>query len=186
MDHTTNDILCTKSRLWKRGTLVQSLIDELIDRGYTFVELVLGEPDHFTFADHYDEIAPLFRQRGFYGIRLKMKKGDAVLAINANTGGVDNVQYAIFAPDPSSHDAIQADIDWIRTFLGPSSEWMARTSEYLSRHRRLTSTILLVLIGIALYLLGVHVFLFNLVGILFSFSPFLALYILFLLFRRRR
>lgn len=186
MDHTTNDILCTKSRLWTRGHLVQSLIDALIDKDYTFIEVVLGDPGHFTFADHYEEIEPLFRKRGFYGIRIKMEKNGAVLAINANTGGVDNVQYSIFAPDQPSHDAILMDIDWIREFLHPSSEWMAKTTESLARHRRLTSTVLLVLIGIVLYLLGVHVFLFGLIGILFSFSPFLAIYLLFLILRRRR
>jgi len=186
MDYTKTDILCTKHRLWKKGSLVMSLVDQALANGYEFKEVVIGEPNNFIFADAYEELAPLFAKRGYYGIRIKLIYQSAILEINSNMDGVNNVQYTIFASDEATQNKVLDDLQWMRTLIGPSSDGLAQVSEYLQQHRKLTSTVILVLVAIALYFLGVHVFLFNLIGILFSFSPFLAIYILYIILRRRR
>lgn len=186
MDYTKTDILCTKNRLWKKRDVVIQLVDQLMDQGYQFKEVVIGEPNNFIFADEYDELYPLFDRKGYYGIRIKMTYDDATIEINSNTDGVDNVQFTIFASSSEVFDKLLSNMDLVRTLINPSNEQVASISEYLQQHQKLTSTIILVLVAIILYFLGVHLFLFNLIGILFSFSPFLAIYILYLVLRRRR
>ena len=186
MDYTKTDILCTKHRLWKKREVVMLVVDQLIERGYQFKEVVIGEPNNFIFADEYDELYPLFERRGYYGIRIKMTYEEATLEINSNTDGVDNVQFTVFASSSEVFEKLISDMDWVRTLIGPSNEQFATISEYLQQHQKLTSTIILVLVAIILYFLGIHIFLFNLIGILFSFSPFLMIYILYLILRRRR
>lgn len=186
MDYTKTDILCTKHRLWRKADLVQALIDRLLEEGYQFKEVVVGEPKYFMFADHYDELPSLFKKRDFYGIRIKMTLDDAILELNSNTDGVDNVHYTIFASKEDTYERIIADLEWMRQLIGPSNDQLAQFSEYLVNHRKVTYTVILILVAIALYFLGVHVFLLNLVGIIFSFSPFLVMYLLFIFLRRRR
>lgn len=186
MDFTTTDILCTKHRLWKKGSLVKSIIDQLIERGYEFKEVVIGEPNNFIFADHYEEIDALFHKRGFFGIRIKMLYNDVSLEINSNTDGINNVHYTIFATEEDSYQRVLQDLELVREWIGPSSEGLATVSEYLANHKQLTYGIIVVLIGIILYVLGAYVFLFSAVRYLLSFSPFLLMYIMYLFFLRRR
>lgn len=186
MDYTETDVLCTKHKLWKKGSLVLELVDYLLHKGYVFKEVVIGEPNNFIFADHYDEIRPLFQKRGFYGIRIKVIYNDAILEINSNTDGIDNVQYTIYATDEANYQHLKSELESIRSIIGPSSESFATISEFIQTHRKLRNITILVLIAISLYFLGIHVFLFNIIQILFSFSPFLFIYIAYLVFRRRR
>lgn len=186
MDYSTTDILCTKHRLWKKGTLVKSIIDQLMERGYEFKEVVIGEPNNFIFADQYDEIEDLFKKRGFYGIRIKMIYNDVSLEINSNTDGVDNVHYTIFASEEHTYQHVHDDLELIREWIGPSSEGLATVSEYLATHKQLTYGIIVVLIGIIVYVLGAYVFFFNAIRYILSFSPFLVMYLIYLFFLRRR
>jgi hypothetical protein len=186
MDYSTTDVLCTKHRLWKKGTLVQSIIDQLLEHGYAFKDVVIGEPNNFIFADQYDEIEDLFKKRGFYGIRIKMIYEDVSLEINSNTDGVNNVQYTIFATNEETYKKVLNDLDLVREWIGPSSEGLANVSEYLVTHKRLTYGIIVALIGTILYFLGAYVFLFSAVRYILSFSPFLVMYFVYLFFLRRR
>jgi hypothetical protein len=186
MDYDKNGILGTKHRLWKKKSTVIAIVDQLLDMGYTFKEVVIGEPNNFVFADHYEELHSILKKRGFYGIRIKVLYKDALLEINSNTDGVNNVQYTIFAEELESYNKVLNDIDTLIAFIKPSSDTVAQVHEYFTNHTTLRNTILLVIVGIILYFLGVHVFLFDLIGILFSFSPFLAIYILYILLRRKR
>lgn len=186
MDYTKNGILGTKHRLWKKRSVIISIVDQLLEEGYTFKEVVIGEPNNFVFADRYDELEEVLKKRGFFGVRIKMLYKEAQIEINSNTDGVDNVQYTIFAEELESYNKILNDIDGLITLLKPSNDVIAQVHEYFSMHKTLRNTILLIIVGILLYFLGIHVFLFNLVGILFSFSPFLVIYILYIFLRRRR
>jgi len=186
MDYTETAVICTKHRLWKQPTLVKNLVDTLLSKNYTFREVVLGEPNSFIFADHYEELESILRKKGYYGIRIKMEMHDAMIEINSNTDGVDNVQYTIFATDEETYQTIKADIPLIKSVIKPSNNQLETASEFIQTHPQIRNISILVLIAITLYVLGIHVFLFDIVRILFSFSPFLALYIMYLIFRRRR
>ncbi|GEM_PF-4018590 len=187
MDLNETNVLCTKHRLWKKQALIRSIIDAMIDKGYRFKELVLGEPSYFVFAETYDEIDDTFRKKGgYYGIRIKFERDDTQLEINSNNDGVNNVHYTIFADTTDALETAKQDLNEIRELIRPSNDKVEQASEFVATHPRLRNTVIIILVGVTLYFLGVHVFLFNIVQILFSFSPFLFLYILFLFLRRRR
>lgn len=186
MDYTESGIVCTKHRLWKNSTLVFQIVDLLLQNNYTFKEVVIGEPNNFVFADEYSELPEMLKKKGFYGIRIKMQYNDAMIEINSNTDGVDNVQYTIFAVDETTYKTLKDTIPLVKDAIRPASNQIEQAREYLQNHPQIRNISILILIAIALYFLGIHVFLFNIVRILFSFSPFLALYIMYLIFRRRR
>jgi len=186
MDYTESGVICTKHRLWKNSTLVFQIVDMLLQKNYIFKEVVIGEPNNFVFADEYDELAEMLKKKGFYGIRIKMQYNDAMIEINSNSDGIDNVQYTIFAVDESTYTILKETIPFIKEVIKPASNQVEQTREYLQNHPQIRNVSILILIAVTLYFLGVYVFLFNIVRILFSFSPFIALYIMYLIFRRRR
>ena len=187
MDFHKNGVLCTKHRLWKKRTLVVDVIDSMIERGYQFKELVFGEPNNFVFADEYDEIDDLLKRKGgFYGIRIKFERPGVQVEINSNSDGIDNVQYVIFTEYEHTIEQVLTDLEDVKLLMKPSNETVEKLSEYIIKRPKIRNTVIIVLIAITLYFLGIYVFLWDLIRILFSFSPFLMIYIIYLISRRRR
>lgn len=185
MDYTETKVLCTKHRLWKNQNLIVQIVEALLEKDFIFKEVVLGEPNNFIFADHYEELSDILKRKGYYGIRIKMQYNDALLEINSNTDGIDNVQYTVFATDEDTYSSIKEVLPDIKNIIKPTNTQLEQASEFLQIHPQIRNITILVLIAISLYFLGVHVFLFDIARIIFSFSPFLTLYILYLILRRR-
>lgn len=186
MDKNTTGVICTKHRLWKQKTTVLAIISDLQQHGYHFKEVVLGEPNNFIFADTIEEVEDLFAKKGFYGIRIKMENDATSIEINSNTDGIDNVQYTIFAVDDATLQQATEVVINLRSIIRPSNNTIASFQEWLGLHKQVRNIFVLVLIAITLYLLGAHVFIFSILQMILSFSPFLTIYIIYLLFRRRR
>lgn len=185
MEYHETNIVCTKHHLWKKQTLVLQIVDLLLAKGFTFKDVVLGEPNNFVFADHYDEIEGLLKKKGFYGIRIKVLYNDSLLEINSNMDGINNVQYTIFATSEDSFNTLKQAVQDVREVIKPSNDKIEQASEYIQKHRKLRNIVILLLVAISLYFLGVYVFLFDIIAILFSFSPFLLFFILYIIFRKR-
>lgn len=186
MDYNENGVLCTKHRLWKKRQLVKDIVDAMEERGYTFKELVYGEPNNFVFADYVEEIDDILRKKGgFYGIRIKFERPGVLLEINSNSDGIDNVHYDVFADNQGRIEQVLEDLDDITLMIKPSSDTVEKISEAIAKNPKVRNGVLLLLVGVILYFLGVHVFLFDIIGFLFSFSPFLVIYLIYIFWRRR-
>ncbi|QMS84860.1 hypothetical protein [Candidatus Xianfuyuplasma coldseepsis] len=186
MDYNTTGVICTKRRLWKQQSTVVAIISHLQDQGYHFKEVVLGEPNNFIFADTVHELDEIFAKKGYYGIRIKMDNDDTLIEINSNTDGINNVQYTIFAESEELLVRAKQHMEELVFIIRPSNNTFAQFSEWLGTHKQIRNIAVLVLIAITLYFLGVHVFIFSFLQMILSFSPFLTIYIIYLLLRRRR
>jgi hypothetical protein len=186
MDYSKSGVICTKNKLWKHKNLVLGIIYKLQEHGYGFNEVVIGEPNNFIFAESLDEVDELFTKKGFYGIRIKMSNDHVMIEINSNTDGVDNVQYTVFAETTGLLDVAIDHVMDTAYIIKPSNEQMASFSEWVDHHRQLRNIVIFILIGIVLYILGVHVLLLSLVTYAFSFSPFLVIFVIYLIYSRNR
>lgn len=186
MDYNMTGIVCTKRRLWKQKPIVKAIISHLQEQGYRFKEVVIGEPNNFIFAESQEELDELFTKRGFFGIRIKMENSSTMIEINSNTDGINNVQYTIFADSQELLQNAKHHIEDLIPIIRPSNNTFAQFSEWLGAHKQVRNIAMLVLIAITLYILGAHVFIFSFLQMILSFSPFLTIYILYLLLRRRR
>lgn len=185
MDKQDNGIICTKRKLWKRKNIVKDIVDYMIKEEYTFEEVVIGEPNNFIFADEYHEIDGLFTKKGFFGIRIKFRNDDSIIEISSNTNGLNNVLYNIFSKNTETLQEAKNRIEDIKNIIGTSSEALVISTEFLERQRRIRNIVVIILVLIGLYFFNVHVLLLNLVSILYSFLPFLFIYLLIDRFRRR-
>ena len=158
----------------------------MISQGFEFVELVYGEPNNFVFADEYHEIEGILKKKGFFGIRIKFRNNVTIFEINSNTGGTNNVKYDIFTEGELTLRNAKLYLNELSRIIGSSNEAIIKSSELIQRHRKIRNAVLLVAILIIVYFLNVHILLLNLVSVLYTFSPILFIYIVFLLLRRRR
>lgn len=178
-------VICSKSKLWKRKAILKSIVDYMLSEGYEFLELVYGEPNNFVFADQYNEIEPLLKRKGFFGIRIKFKNENTLFEINSNTNGVDNVKYDIYSENDETLNDTVEQLEAVSSIIGSSNEALIKSGEFLVKQRKIRNIVLLVLLLIGLYFLNVHIFLFNLVSVAYSFIPFLFLFLIIDRFRRR-
>lgn len=186
MDLHDSGVICTKSKLWKRKQILINIIDYMISKGYTFEELVYGEPNNFVFADEYHEIESVLKRRGFFGIRIKFSNSSTIFEINSNTNGVDNVKYDIFTEGELTLRTAKEHLIEISKIIGSSSEVLVKSSEFIAKQRRIRNAVLLVGLLVIIYFLNIHVLFLNLVSVAYTFSPILFFFILFSLLRRRR
>ena len=185
MDIHKNGVICSKNKLWKKKTIIKSIIDYMIDQGYDFQELVYGEPNNFVFADEYKEIEPLLKRKGFFGIRIKFRNSNTFFEIHSNTNGVDNVKYEIFSENGETLNEALSLLSDVSSIIGSSNETLIKSGEFLVKQRKIRNIVLLLTLLLGLYFLNVHVLLFNLVSVAYSFIPFLFLFLLIDRFRRR-
>lgn len=187
MDIHDMGVICTKSKLWNKKTLLPKIITLMEEKGYQFKELVRGEPSNFVFADQSYEIEKTLKIKGsFFGVRMKFQNNHTIISINSNTNGINNVKYEIYT-DTEEHlkKAIQ-DLDDVKLLIRPSSNTFAKSSEYFSEHKKLRFWIIVVLSVIALYFLNVFFYLTVLFSFVGGFGSFFLIYILWRLFDRRR
>lgn len=180
-------VVCTKIKFWKKKNTIMEVVDYLIGKGYTFKELVYGEPNDFVFADEYENILSTLSRKGhFIGIRIKFEFMDSAFEINSNTNGVDNVQYDIYAFNEREMALIKKDIEEIKLIINPSNESVSKLSEFLANNPNIVKAVIIVLAIVLLYFLGVHVFLFSIINFIFSVAPIFVIFIIISLIRRRR
>lgn len=186
MDNFKAGTICTKHRLWKNSRTVMLIVDEMINRGYQFKEMVYGEPNDFVFADTYDTIEKQLKVRGsFLGIRIRFEKEGILLSIESVTNGVDNVKYSVFAETEDLLVEVINDALDLKDVIKPSSNTLAQLNEYLIANRQVKTMI--VVIAVVLLIIGVNQ-VFPIISMFFSvimFAPLLFLYLIYVYARRR-
>lgn len=185
MDLHDNGVICTKSKLWKRKKIILSIIDYMLTQDYQFQELVFGEPNNFVFADEYHEIEGILKKKGYFGIRLKFKRFNTIFEVHSNTNGINNVKYEIFTDDEEDFEEAKTQLNDISNIIGSSNESLVKSSEFLSKQRKLRTGILIVTLAVGLYFLNVYVLLWNILELALSFAPILFILLLIDRFRRR-
>lgn len=187
MELYNSGVICTKNRLWKKKKLVIEIVDYFEQQGFSFVEMVYGEPNDFVFTEQKDKIIKTLERKGsFFGIRIKFSYGNTIISIDSNTDGIDNVRYTIYDESQTSLDKNIEIILGVSDLIKPSNEALAKTSEYLSQRPKVVKWIIGILVVIILYLLGAHVLLMNLISIIFSIAPLFIIFLVLSYFLRRR
>jgi len=185
MDFYKNGIICTKHRLWKSKRTVISIVDELITIGYTFIEMVYGEPNDFVFANTYEDIDKQLSRKGFFGIRLKLEKPGVLLTIESNTNGIDNVKYSIFSETEDLLDKTILDALNLKSTIKPSNSLYAKTLEYLSNNPKVRSIIFAIFIVLGVVAVNNIFPIISMALSIFMFAPFIFIYIAYSYLRRR-
>ncbi len=186
MDNYVNGIICTKRKLWKKKEQVKDIVDFMIVKGYSFKELVYGEPNDFVFTEKYEDIDKTLSRKGsFFGIRLKFERTGVQLEIESNTNGVDNVKYSIFADQSEDLKKAENDSLELKEIIKATSNTISMVAEYLDNHRKFQLAIVVVLVIVLILAVNNFVPIVSMVSSIFMFSPLLFLYLLFVYFRRR-
>lgn len=186
MDIHKTGIICTKNKLWKHKSLLKHIIDEMIVRGYTFKELVRGEPSYFVFADQPDEIDKTLQMKGtYFGVRIKFQKDSTLISIHSNTNGIDNVKFEVYTESEDTMKLAMEEIEYIKSLIRPSSGTLVKIGEYVSTHKKVRTTLIIIVSVVILYLLNGFFYLSLLLSIIGGISPFLLIWIIWLLARRR-
>ena len=186
MDLYKDGVICTKNKLWKKTSTILAIVDDFISKGYTFKEMVYGEPNDFVFATTYDKIIPKLKVRGtFVGIRLKFEYRDAVVTIFSNTRGIDNVGFQVFAEDKDTLSKVANESIALKTIIKPSNNSFAKLSEYIANHKQIRTVFVIVAVIAAILLVNTFVPIISMVSSIFMFAPLIFIYIFFAYFRRR-
>ncbi len=185
MDYYKNGIICTKHKLWKSKKTVISIVDELLAKGYTFIEMVYGEPNDFVFANKYENIDKQLSRKGFFGIRLKLEKQGVLLTIESNTNGIDNVKYSIFSETEVLLEESIQDALTLKNAIKPSNGLYAKSLEYLSNNHKVRSILFAVVIVLGVIVVNSIFPIISMALSIFMFAPFIFIYVAYSYFRRR-